>query len=106
MDMSAIVNKIERTSLIYGAILAFIFCLALYIRTAIQYNSVFTDSFVRFCVYDPWYNMRLVENTLHHFPHRIYFDPFTAYPHGTYYPFAVPLFDISLASIIWLIRLV
>lgn len=105
MDMSAIVNKIERTSLIYGAILAFIFCLALYIRTAIQYNSVFTDSFVRFCVYDPWYNMRLVENTLHHFPHRIYFDPFTAYPHGTYYPFAVPLFDMSLASIIWLIGL-
>ena len=101
--MSAIVNKIERTSFICGAILAFIFCIALYIRTAIPYDNVFTDYFVRFGVYDPWYNMRLVENTLHHFPYRISFDPFSAYPHGVYNPFGAPLFDMSLAFVIWLI---
>jgi dolichyl-diphosphooligosaccharide--protein glycosyltransferase len=49
--------------------------------------------------------MRLVENTLHHFPHRIYFDPFTAYPHGTDNPFGTLLFDQSLAFIIWVIGL-
>jgi dolichyl-diphosphooligosaccharide--protein glycosyltransferase len=49
--------------------------------------------------------MRLVENTLHHFPYRIYFDPFTAYPHGAYNPFGTPLFDQSLAFIIWVIGL-
>ncbi|MBE9595186.1 MAG: hypothetical protein IMF19_17110, partial [Proteobacteria bacterium] len=103
--MSIRVKKIEKASLICGIILAFIFCLSLYIRVAIPYKSIFTDSFVRFGGNDPWYNMRLVENTLHHFPLRIYFDPFTAYPHGAYNPFMAPLFDLSLASIIWIIGL-
>ena len=105
VSMDTRIKKIEKTTLICGTILAFIFFLALYIRTAIPYNSVFTDSFVRFGGNDPWYNMRLVENTLHHFPHRIYFDPFTAYPHGAYNPFGTPLFDQSLAFIIWVIGL-
>ena len=103
--MSTRIKKIEKGSLICGTILAFIFCLSLYIRVAIPYNSVFTDSFVRFGGYDVWYNMRLVENTLHHFPLRIYFDPFTAYPHGAYNPFGAPLFDLLLAFIIWIIGL-
>jgi len=60
---------------------------------------------VKFGGYDPWYNIRLVENTLHHFPHRIYFDPFTAYPQGTYNPFGTPLFDLSLAFFVWIIGL-
>ena len=105
VSMSTRIKKIEKTSLICGTILAFIFCLSLYIRVAIPYNSIFTDSFVRFGGYDVWYNMRLVENTLHHFPHRIYFDPFTAYPHGAYNAFGAPLFDLSLAFIIWIIGL-
>ncbi|MCW3141381.1 MAG: oligosaccharyl transferase, archaeosortase A system-associated [Methanophagales archaeon] len=92
-------------ALICGIILTFLFALSLYIRVAIPYNTVFIDSFVRFVGYDPWYKMRLVENTLHHFPHRIYFDPFTAYPHGAYNPFGAPLFDLSLAFIIWVIGL-
>jgi dolichyl-diphosphooligosaccharide--protein glycosyltransferase len=102
--MSPKIKKIKKTSLICGTILAFLFCLSLYIRVAISYNSVFTDSFVMFGGNDAWYNMRLVENTLHHFPHRIYLDPFTAYPHGAHSPFA-PLFDQMLAFIIWVIGL-
>nr|QNO55094.1 dolichyl-phosphooligosaccharide-protein glycotransferase 3 [Methanosarcinales archaeon ANME-1 ERB7] len=103
--MNTRIKNIEKTSLISGTILAFIFCLSLYIRVAIPYNTIFTDSFVRFGGCDAWYNMRLVENTLHHFPLRIYFDPFTAYPHGAYNPFGAPLFDLSLAFIIWMIGL-
>ncbi len=96
-------KSIEKTSLIYGTILALLFALALYIRS-LPHNSVFNGTFVRFGGNDPWYTMRLVENTLHNFPHRIYFDPLTYYPHGTHVPFA-PLFDYLLAVIIWLIGL-
>lgn len=96
-------KKMEKTSLIYGTILALLFGLSLYIR-ALPYDSIFSGAFVRFGGNDPWYNMRLVENTLHHFPHRIGFDAFTYYPHGTNIPFA-PLFDYMLAVLIWLIGL-
>ncbi|MCW7073843.1 MAG: oligosaccharyl transferase, archaeosortase A system-associated [Methanophagales archaeon] len=98
-------RRIEKISMLCGFALTLLFLLSLYIRVVIPYNTVFTGSFVRFDGTDPWYNMRLVENTLHHFPFRIYFDPFTAYPHGAYNPFGTPLFDLSLASVIWLIGL-
>ncbi len=96
--------RIDRTSLVYAVVIAFLFVISLYIRVGPSYNYVFTSTFVRFGGNDPWYNMRLVENTLHHFPHRIYFDALTHYPHGTVVPFA-PLFDYLLAVIIWLIGL-
>ncbi|NQE45986.1 Dolichyl-monophosphooligosaccharide--protein glycotransferase AglB, partial [ANME-1 cluster archaeon GoMg2] len=96
-------KSIDKISLIYGVILALMFGLSLYIR-ALPYDSVFSGAFVRFGGNDPWYNMRLVENTLHNFPHRIYFDALTQYPHGTSVPFA-PLFDYMLAVLIWLIGL-
>ena len=96
-------KKREITSLIHGAILVLLFGLSLYIR-AMPYDSVFTSSFVRFGGNDPWYNMRLVENTLHNFPHRINFDALTYYPHGLNPPFA-PLFDYLLAVVIWIIGL-
>ena len=97
-------KRIGITSLVYGIILIFLFYLALFIRGVISYNGIFTSSFVRFGGYDVWYNMRLVENTLHHFPYRITFDPYTYYPHGTTVGFA-PLFDQLLAFIIWVIGL-
>lgn len=100
--MSIRLKEIEKASLICSIILAFIFCLALYVRTAIPYTSIFTGEFVRFGGYDPWYHMRLVENTLHHFPHRISFDPYTYYPHGATVHFP-PLFDQLLVFIIWVI---
>jgi len=103
--MSTRIKKIEKASLICGIILTFIFCLSLYIRVAIPYNNVFTDLFVRFGGNDPWYHMRLVENTLHHFPHHIQFDPFRSYlPPGAPMGLA-PLFQQSLSFIIWVIGL-
>ena len=103
IKMKIKLNSIDKISLIYGAILALMFGLSLYIR-ALPYNSVFGGAFVRFGGNDPWYTMRIAENTLHNFPHRIYFDPLTYYPHGTHVPFA-PLFDYLLVVIIWLIGL-
>ncbi|OFV66533.1 MAG: transmembrane oligosaccharyl transferase [Candidatus Syntrophoarchaeum butanivorans] len=86
-------------SLVYGILVALTFTIALYIR-CLPKSSVFGGGFVRFGGNDPWYNMRIVENTLSHFPHRINFDAYTYFPHGQYHPFAF-LFDQILAFIIW-----
>ncbi len=39
-----------------------------------------------------------------HFPNRIYFDPFTYFPYGTYIHFA-PLYSFLMAGVIWLASL-
>ncbi|MHC1603764.1 MAG: STT3 domain-containing protein, partial [Candidatus Syntropharchaeales archaeon] len=84
---------------IYGILVATITGIAFYIR-CLPKADVFGGSFVKFGGNDPWYNMRIVENTLTHFPHRINFDAYTYFPHGQYHPFAF-LFDQILAFIIW-----
>lgn len=93
-------RKISYSSLTQGIILLTLFYLALFVRAILRYQTVFTGSYVRFEAYDPWYRMRLVENTLHHFPYRITFDPYTYYPHGATVHFP-PLFDQLLAFVIW-----
>jgi len=105
MELSQIhLKRIEKLSLIYGIAVALLVAVSLYIRVALPYDSVLGGTFVRFGGNDPWYNMRIVENTLHNFPHRIYYDAYTYYPYGTVKGFA-PLFDYLLAAIIWMIGL-
>ena len=89
---------------IYSIILLIIFGIALALRVSLAYDSVFTGDWVRFAENDPWYHIRLVENLIQHFPHRIVFDPFTLYPYGQEVPFA-PFFDLLLGSFIWVIGL-
>lgn len=84
----------------YIILLGLIFFLSLTIRGIIPYLT----SGISFHGNDPFYNFRLVESVLHNFPHRIYFDAYTFYPHGTSVPFA-PLFDYLLAAIIWVLGL-
>ena len=67
---------------IAGIIVAALFGVALYLRVYFPYDQVFSDGSVWFKGADPWYHMRLVENLIQHFPQRIYFDPYTFYPHG------------------------
>ncbi len=57
--------------------------LGLYIRIVNPWKDVFTWT-VRLGGNDPWYYFRLIQNCLHNFPYRIWFDPFTHYPYGTY----------------------
>ena len=92
----------KHEKLIYGSILVTIFVLSLYIRGIIPYENVLSSSFVKFGGNDPYYNYHLVENTLHNFPNRMFFDVYTFYPTGTAVPFA-PLFDWSIALIIRII---
>ncbi len=89
---------------ICGIILFLIFGIALLIRIWLAYDRVFADGWVRFVENDPWYHMRLVENLLQHFPHRISFDPYTFYPYGQAVAFA-PFFDLLLGFVCWVIGL-
>lgn len=90
------------TRWIYSIILLIIFGISLALRVSVPYESVFTGDGVIFGANDPWYHMRLVENLVQHFPHRIAFDPFTLYPYGQVVPFA-PFFDLLLGFVIWII---
>jgi len=86
---------------LYGTAIFLFFCFALWIRVGPPHQGVLGGSYVLFGENDGWYNMRLVENLVHHFPIRNSFDPYTLYPYGQYVPFA-PFFDWSLALIIWI----
>ncbi|VVB90262.1 Dolichyl-monophosphooligosaccharide--protein glycotransferase AglB [uncultured archaeon] len=66
-----------------GIILLAIFVLSLYLRTVMPYDSVFRNGYVAFASDDAVFQMRLVENTLNNFPHRLFYDAFTVYPTGT-----------------------
>jgi len=88
----------------YGIILVLIFGIAFSLRVCPPYESVFGGDWVRFQEVDPWYHMRLVDNLVHHFPHRITFDPYTLYPYGQSVWFA-PFFDLLLGFTLWIIGL-
>ncbi len=71
--------------------------ISLKLRIINPWDSVFTWT-VRLGGNDPWYYYRLIENAIHNFPSRIWFDPFTHYPYGSYThfgPFLVYLGAIS-----------
>lgn len=53
---------------------------------------------VRLSENDPWYYYRLIENCIHNFPQRIWFDPMTQYPFGTFTHFGP--FLVYLSSIL------
>lgn len=86
-------------------LLIIILAIALFLRIYFPWNSVFQDQ-VRYASDDGVYHMRLLENLLlgGHFPQRIFFDPFTYFPYGTYIHFA-PLYEYPVAIFIWLISL-
>ncbi|MBU4139763.1 MAG: oligosaccharyl transferase, archaeosortase A system-associated, partial [Euryarchaeota archaeon] len=67
---------------IFGILLLAAFVLSLYLRTVMPYDSVFRNGVVAFASDDAVFHMRLVENTLYNFPHRIMYDVFTLYPYG------------------------
>lgn len=71
--------------------------LAIKIRILNPWDGVFTFT-VRLSENDPWYYYRLIENCIHNFPSRIWFDSMTQYPYGTYTHYGP--FLVYLSSII------
>ncbi|MGD9778288.1 oligosaccharyl transferase, archaeosortase A system-associated [Methanomethylovorans sp.] len=75
-----------------------------YIRTIPKAQVFVAENFVRFSENDPWYHLRNIESILSNYPHFLWYDAYTKYPTGTNQVFA-PLFDWSLATIIWILGL-
>ena len=90
--------------LLVGILLVIFFGVALYLRVALPYDKVFTGEWIKFTGLDGYYHMRLVDNLVHNFPHRITFDPYTYFPYGLTVSWP-PFFDWLLAGIIWLVGL-
>ncbi|MGE3188847.1 MAG: hypothetical protein AB7N90_04125, partial [Vicinamibacterales bacterium] len=76
--------------------------LALGIRIYLPWQTVFQPAGVDFLETDAWYHVRLVENQVRNFPHRVTTDPYAA-PGGQYVPIA-PLLDTSIATVVWLLH--
>ena len=85
---------------IYPLILIGLIILMAWIRVVPSYDSVFTSwdgGYVNVAQDDAVMQMRLVHNTLAHFPDRIMFDPFTHFPFGSNIHFG-PLFTLTIAA--------
>jgi dolichyl-diphosphooligosaccharide--protein glycosyltransferase len=85
---------------IYPLLLIIFMAVMAYIRIVPSYDSVFTSwggGYVNVAADDAVYQMRLVHNTLAHFPGRIMFDPFTHFPYGSTVHFG-PLFSLLIAG--------
>lgn len=73
-----------------------IFLFSFYIRGITSIDNVFRNGVIGFAMDDSVFHMRLVENTIHFFPHRIFFDAFTLYPYGASLHWG-PLFNQMIA---------
>ncbi|WP_424357538.1 oligosaccharyl transferase, archaeosortase A system-associated [Methanocella sp. MCL-LM] len=84
----------------YPLALLGIMALMLYLRVVPSYGQVFTGwegNYVNFASDDAVYHMRLVHETVTHFPDRIFYDPFTHYPFGSMVHFG-PLLTLLIAG--------
>ncbi|MCX9081594.1 MAG: oligosaccharyl transferase, archaeosortase A system-associated [Candidatus Methanoperedens sp.] len=96
-DLKGIIEKIKYPMVVISILAAFI--LSLYIRTVLPHDSVFLgNGVISISEDDGVYQMRIVEWIVHNFPHFMWFDPYTLYPHGQAMPWA-PFFTYSLAII-------
>ena len=98
-------RRIKLSPAAIAGIIVFALCgIALYIRVYFPYDSVFVDGSVWFKGADPWYHMRLVDNLIHHFPQRIWFDAYSNYPHGLIVPWP-PFYTWLIGGAAWIIGL-
>ncbi len=87
-----------------GVLLLLFGAIALALRVGVSYYAVFGRDFVAFIESDAWYHMRLVDATVRHFPHRIWFDPYLVWPGGEWVN-AGPFFDWVIAGAALLVGL-
>jgi len=98
------------TRLVATIIVALFFGVALYLRIVLPHDQVFSGGWIKFTGVDAYFNMRIVDNLVHNFPHLITFDPYNLYSSSlSIYPGSSlgipPFFHYLLAGIIWLIGL-
>lgn len=85
-----------KTKYLTYIVLLAIFLFSFYIRGIVPIQNVFSRGIVGFAMDDSVFQMRLVENTIYFFPHRIFYDAFTLYPYGSQLSWG-PLFGQMIA---------
>jgi dolichyl-diphosphooligosaccharide--protein glycosyltransferase len=85
-----------KSSLPYTLAVAIIIFVSLWVRMR-PYDYVFlSNGFVKFTSNDAWYHMRTLNVLLENYPQRMFFNPMTNYPNGSYIHFG-PLYDQLMA---------
>jgi dolichyl-diphosphooligosaccharide--protein glycosyltransferase len=96
---------------LYTAAIILLIAIMFYLRTVPMHDMVFTNwawingtNYVNVAADDGVYHMRLLYNTLEHFPFRILYDPFTHFPYGNTIHFG-PLFELIPAAFLLIVGL-
>ena len=82
--------------------LAGILAIAAALRLWAPWDHVLGSGRVNFLETDAWYHLRLAENQVRNFPHRVTFDPYAA-ADGQYVAVA-PLFDLIVSTVVVMTR--
>jgi len=102
--LAARIKAQSPVGLMIGLAVGAFFAISLILRTLLPYNTVLGGDWVMLGGADPWYHLRIVENLLENFPHRLNFDPFTFFPHGYASHFG-SFYDQLVATIAWVLGL-
>lgn len=83
------------------SLIAAVLCVAvaLYMRIALPYASIFSAEGIKLSGIDSYFYMRLVDNLVQNFPHLIAFDPYMLYPGGDYINRVPTFYTFILAGI-------
>ena len=97
-DSSAISKTKIQPSWPYTVAVSIIALMALWIRLIPSASVFLPNGVVKFGTNDAWYHMRTLHALLANYPERLFYNPMTNYPYGSYIHFG-PLFDQMMAII-------
>jgi oligosaccharyl transferase (archaeosortase A-associated) len=100
------INYIKANASLYTVAIILLMAFMFYLRN-MSASQVFTNwagGYVNVAQDDGVYHMRLLFNTLQHFPFRILYDPFTHFPYGSMVHFG-PLFELIPAAFLYIVGL-
>ena len=86
---------IEKRYAELSLILIFLFMFSTRIK---PYSSYFINDQIYLAGNDPWYHLRMVTYTVHHWPSTMPFDPWTNFPYGTHVGQFGTLYDQIVAT--------
>ncbi|HWR24778.1 MAG TPA: STT3 domain-containing protein, partial [Methanosarcina sp.] len=87
-----------KSSLPYTLAVAIIGFVSFWVKMRPSEGVFLPNGFVRFITNDAWYHMRTLNVLLHNYPDRMFYNPMTNYPHGSYIHFG-PLYDQMIAVV-------
>ena len=93
--VSSIKAKIK-SSWPYTLVVVICCLVSFWIRTLPSKSVFLPNGFVKFATNDAWYHMRVLNFLLKNYPHRMFYTPWTFYPHGSYIHFG-PFFEQMIA---------